>query len=154
MNGALGDRVSEGRASENQIVVGVDGSEPAAAALRWALTQAELTGSTILAVIAWDFPAFYSWEGGSLPPEDFEDAATKALDETVERVLAETGSQVPVDREVIHGHAAHVLLKAAGGARMLVVGGHAHGGFLSTMLGSVSQRCAHHSKCPVVIVPG
>lgn len=65
--------------SERTIVVGVDGSEPAACALRWAVKQAALTGSTVRAVGAWEFPAFYSWEGGPMPPDDFEDAARKAL---------------------------------------------------------------------------
>jgi hypothetical protein len=46
-------------ASQNafpRIVAGVNGSPPSIAALRWAVHQAQLSGSTIDAVIAWKFP--------------------------------------------------------------------------------------------------
>ena len=39
-----------------RIVAGVDGSESSLAALRWAVRQAELTGATVEAVIAWHYP--------------------------------------------------------------------------------------------------
>ncbi len=39
-----------------RIVAGVDGSPPSINALRWATHQAELTGGTVDAVIAWEFP--------------------------------------------------------------------------------------------------
>src|SRR5262249_60002652 len=50
----------------SRIVVGVDGSPSANAALRWAVRQAELTGDAIEAVIVWQFPivgASYGWAG-------------------------------------------------------------------------------------------
>ena len=39
-----------------RIVAGVDGSPSSIMALRWAVRQAELTGGTVDAVIAWEFP--------------------------------------------------------------------------------------------------
>src|SRR5579859_1701576 len=39
-----------------RIVAGVDGSPSSISALRWATRQAELTGGTVDAVIAWEFP--------------------------------------------------------------------------------------------------
>ena len=135
--------------TEHVIVVGVDGSEPSRAALRWALRQAEHTGAQVRAVAAWEYPAFYSWEGGPMPPDDFQDAARRNLDEAVADVAGEGSG---VQRAVVQGHSAQALLEAATGAELLVVGSRGHGSFYRTLLGSVSQRCAVHAKCPVVIV--
>lgn len=135
--------------TENVIIVGVDGSEPSRAALRWAMRQAEHTGAAVRAVVAWEYPAFYSWEGGPMPPDDFQQAAERNMHDAVDAV---TGPGSAVERVVVHGHSAQALLEAADGAELLVVGSRVHGGFYRTLLGSVSQRCAVHAKCPVVIV--
>jgi nucleotide-binding universal stress UspA family protein len=55
---------------------------------------------------------------------------------------------------VIFGHPAQVLLDAADGADLLVVGSRGHGGFAEAMLGSVGQHLVHHAPCPVVIIRG
>ena len=75
-------------ATQNVIVVGVDGSEPSRSALRWALEQAELTNSQVRAVVAWEYPAFYSWEGGPMPPDEFQDTAARSMNEAVDEVAA------------------------------------------------------------------
>ncbi|MHA6799411.1 universal stress protein [Bounagaea algeriensis] len=137
------------------IVVGVDGSPSAKAALQWAVQQGEWTGARLRAVAAWEFPAFYSWEGGPMPPDDFEEAARTSMNESVDEIEHE-GTRVAIDREVHHGHAAQVLLDASQAAdvELLVVGSRGHGSFYGALLGSVSQRCAQHAKVPVVIVRG
>jgi len=45
-----------------------------------------------------------------------------------------------------------VLLDAAAGADLLVVGSRGYGGFAEALLGSVGQHCVHHATCPVVII--
>jgi nucleotide-binding universal stress UspA family protein len=47
-----------------------------------------------------------------------------------------------------------VLVDAAQGAQLLVVGSRGHGRFERLLLGSVSQALAQHSPCPVVIHRG
>jgi nucleotide-binding universal stress UspA family protein len=55
---------------------------------------------------------------------------------------------------VINGHPAEALIYAADGADLLVVGSRGHGSFAEALLGSVSQHCVHHARCPVLIVRG
>lgn len=136
----------------NKIVVGIDGSPSSVAALDWALDQAERTGATVEAITAWEYPAFYSWEGGAISPREFEGAASVTVENVVDAALEERGTSVSVRTQVIQGHSAQTLLEASQGAELLVVGSRGHGGFVGALLGSVSQKCAHHSPCPVVIV--
>jgi nucleotide-binding universal stress UspA family protein len=59
---------------------------------------------------------------------------------------------IRIERRVVEGAAAAVLVEESRGADLLVVGSRGHGGFAQLLLGSVSQQCAHHAECPVVIV--
>jgi nucleotide-binding universal stress UspA family protein len=59
---------------------------------------------------------------------------------------------VQINPVLVHGPAAKALLERAEGADLLVVGSRGRGGFAGLLLGSVSQQCAHHAPCPVVIV--
>lgn len=138
-----------------RIVVGVDGSEPSRAALRWAVHQAELTGGSVQAVMAWHWPVMADGMGWAPAPEagtsDFGEVAAKELAEVVAEQVSPAGA-TRVTTSVVEGSAAHVLLQAAAGADLLVVGCRGHGGFAGLLLGSVSQYLAHHSPCPIVIV--
>ena len=135
-----------------RIVVGVDGFECSTAALRWAIHQAKLTGAVVEAVTAWQVPA-----GSGLIPAadmpDYQDDARMVLTEAItETCMIDT--DVQVRPRVVEGRAAQVLVEAANGAELLVVGNRGHGGLAEALLGSVSQYCVHHASCPVVIMRG
>ena len=139
-----------------RIVAGVDGSPSSLAALHWAVRQAQRTGATVDAVIAWQFPATgnFGWAPVSgIDDLDFESFAKHTLEEAIGS-LGEEAAGVPVQPLVVPGLAAQVLLDAAVGADLLVVGSRGRGGFADALLGSVSQHCVHHASCPVVVIRG
>ncbi|MER7846335.1 universal stress protein [Kitasatospora sp. NPDC096077] len=135
---------------EHRIVVGIDGSAPSKAALRWAVGQAVLTGAAVHAVAAWEYPSLYGWFS-PMVDESFEQAAHRTLTAEVNEVV---GARHPVEirESLLPGHAADVLLEAAEEADLLVLGSRGRGAFARALLGSVSTRCAVHGVCPVVIV--
>jgi nucleotide-binding universal stress UspA family protein len=142
------------------IVVGVDHSAGAKAALRFALEEARLRQATLRVVHAWQFGYIGATTGleGALPAvggelEDFRRGAEAALEETLKDVGADNDG-VAIERRVDQGTAAAVLVEESRGADLLVVGSRGHGGFAQLLLGSVSQQCAQHAFCPVVIVRG
>ena len=142
--------MSNTKASE-VIVVGIDGSDASIDALRWAAAQARRTGASLRVVTAWDLPMSYGWAPGY--PEGYDpEAAAEGL--LVGAISAELGQHEDLEVETVvrEGHPAPVLLEAAADASLLVVGSRGHGSFAGMMLGSVSDHCAAHVPCPVVIV--
>lgn len=131
------------------IVVGVDGSETSANALRWAAAQAEATGAALHVVAVWTMPTGYGW-GPDVSNLDLEGEARNGLDRTVAQVLGDK-PRVPLVARVEHGPAAQVLVAASRDAALLVVGSRGRGGFTGLLLGSVSQHCAQSAACPVLI---
>jgi nucleotide-binding universal stress UspA family protein len=145
--------------ASQQIVVGVDGSTSSIQALKWAIGQAALikttlTGASIEAVIAWQFPNTH----GALLPDtgDYPVLAAENLDKAIAAARnASTGpgeADVTITSYVGEGPAAEILLDRARHARLLVVGNRGHGGFSEALLGSVSQNVVHHAACPVVVI--
>jgi nucleotide-binding universal stress UspA family protein len=145
--------MADGADAGPRIVVGVDGSPPSCQALRWAAGQARLTGASLQVVTSWEYPTTYGW----VPPypPDFDPAgdARRLLEQTVGDVLGDDPG-VEIGVEVAEGHAAPVLVEAARGAALLVVGNRGHGGFAGMLLGSVSEHCVRHAPCPVTVVRG
>ncbi|MFG2859207.1 universal stress protein [Streptomyces sioyaensis] len=140
-----------------RIVVGVDGSPSSKEALRWAVRQAEVTHDGVNAVIAWEYPPLYGSIGWLDAPQslaqDMKVWAAQTLDDAITEVV-KTGDTSRVTPTVAYGTAAAVLLEAARGASLLVVGSRGHGGFSGALLGSVSQHCTQHAPCPVVVIRG
>lgn len=141
------------RAGGQRIVAGVDGSPSSLEALRWAIGQAELADGTVDAVIAWQYPGAatgFGW-GAIADNTDYAELAAKTVAEAIS-LAVDPGSDVPVRPVVVEGHPAQVLVDIAADADLLVVGSRGHGGFAGALLGSVSQHCTHHARCPVVVI--
>jgi nucleotide-binding universal stress UspA family protein len=136
-----------------RIVVGVDGSANARAALGWALEEARLRHAALDVVHAWQLP----FQGGSpvsmleLPADELERVARRVLDGAM--AGADRTGLREVEALLICDHPARALLDTAKGADLLVVGSRGRGGFAGLLLGSVSQKILHHAPCPVVVIP-
>jgi nucleotide-binding universal stress UspA family protein len=146
------------------VVVGVDGSPGARAALTEALVAAARRGAALDVVAA--CPVALVWTGGApldVPAAEAvrADAERRAQDLVDEVRSEESHAGVPgvtdVDVRVVAaaGPPVGVLLEAAEGADLLVVGSRGRGAMRSALLGSVALHCVSHSPCPVVVVhPG
>jgi nucleotide-binding universal stress UspA family protein len=137
-----------------RIVVGVDGSEPSAAALRWASDEALRRAALLEAVIAWRPTAAIA------PPAGHPSASTRSVEERhsdAESILnlalreIDAGT-VEIERKVMRGTPHRVLQDAARGASMLVIGGRT-GPLAGKLPWSTGRQVVHEARCPVVVVP-
>lgn len=139
------------------VVVGVDGSEGSALALRWAVDEAAARGARLSVVHGWWTP--YPIPPGGLglapaDPEQFTEQSEQLLQEMVDDAVTRAGrTPGAIERLPIQEPAAPALLDRAKDAALLVVGSRGRGGFTGLLLGSTSQQCIHHSTCAVVVVP-
>jgi nucleotide-binding universal stress UspA family protein len=140
-----------GHKNEHFIVVGVDGSEPSLDALRWAARQSRLTGATLRVLTTWEVSVGTGWAATFPVDYDPEAIAKQVLDAAISSVLGPS-PDIAVERTVEEGHAGPVLLAAASGADLLVVGSHGHGAIAGVLLGSVSEHLVRHAPCAIVVV--
>lgn len=137
------------------IVVGFDGSPHARAALEYAAREALSHGADLRVVSVWHVPTMaYAAGIGPAPgfdPHELEEAARQTASHALEQ-MGRDATRLTVETRVREGHPAHVLVEEAAEADLLVLGSRGLGGFRGLLLGSVSQQCAAHARCPVVIV--
>lgn len=151
--GAGGEAVDGRRA----VVVGVDDSPNAQRALRWAFDEAQRRDVTLMVVHVYPWPPEWTLEAGTSPEhlDDYQsevhDRAVEVVDRLVDQL--EVSATADVERVVLAGPPAGVLLGQAGSERLLVMGTHGRGALGRTLFGSVSHQCLHHANGPVVVVP-
>jgi nucleotide-binding universal stress UspA family protein len=127
-----------------RLVVGVNGSKSARAALHWAVASAsEGEDVSVHAVAAWE----------ATQPNKSRSKVAEMLAREI-GVLPETDrARVDITTEVTQGLPSEVLSEASQDADMLVLGRQGHGKAWYMMFGSTSEECARKADCPVVIVP-
>ena len=136
------------------IVVGIDGSPPADAALAFALQEARLRKLPLRIVCAWEVAAIEYAGAAFAPTPDAAAEAEHRAEEVLTRAVETIGREPGVEIEAVAapGHPPAVLVEHSEGATLLVVGTRGRGGFASLVLGSVSQAVAHRGLCPLAIV--
>jgi nucleotide-binding universal stress UspA family protein len=154
------DRTGQGAGADEEfrgprVVVGVDFSTGARAAVLFALEDAARRGVPVEAVSAYRPPDYWMdfYAVSSYQPDRVRGAALDRLRAFVDEVVRDRPQPPPqVITRVVMGSAADVLILESHGADLLVVGSRGHGGFASMLLGSVSMQCAQHASCPVTVV--
>ncbi len=146
--------------SAARVVVGVDGSPDADAAIRWAGAHARATGGTVILMAAWRS----NFAAGSSEPQDAARAAESitatlaeqaraSLDAAVQRCgLDELG--VSVERLVVEGDPSEALLRAADteNASLIAIGNRGDSATSRLLRGSVAHYTLHHATIPVAVI--
>lgn len=142
-----------------KIVVGVDGSAHAAAALHWAAEEASLRSATLEVVHAWSFvPVTTPADSGLVPMAwtdnvELLDVTRQAAEDAAAAQVADVlGPDHDAVVSVVEGGPAEALLAACEGADLLVVGNRGRGNLAAALLGSTSAKVADSAPCPVVVV--
>lgn len=142
--------------ADDHVVVGVDGSEQATTAVRWATREAARRGVALHVVHAWVWP-LYRVSLNAPPGAPFAGGLRAAAEQVLADAVAtarETDPRVEVDTELVVGEPATALLRAAEAASLLVVGNRGIGGFAGLLLGSTGVSASARAACPVVVVRG
>jgi nucleotide-binding universal stress UspA family protein len=140
-----------------RVVVGVDGSPDAALALEEAAKEAVMRGARLDVVHVWHPPYVVNPIGAVVLLSEegaLHDGAASLLEAIADGGLAHLDQRPErVEKVLVKGHnTARILVDVAKEAELLVVGSRGLGGFAGLLLGSVSQQCAHHATCPVLLV--
>ncbi|MDS2173147.1 universal stress protein [Nesterenkonia sp. CL21] len=141
-------------ATRHGVVVGVDGSDHARAALHTGARLAASAGVPLTAVFAYPI-SHYAVQAASYGQPVVDEAGIRDEGENMLRqALAEAGADRADVRGVVkRGPAPQALAELSSNASTIVVGTRGRGGFTGMLLGSTSASLPSRSHCPVIIVP-
>jgi nucleotide-binding universal stress UspA family protein len=135
----------------DKILVGVDRSEEANRALRWALQEGRFRQAPVEVLGAWSYLDQKDLTGEDFDASFGDEQAAAALHEIVAPEQADH-EDVTVEERVVCELPGRALVDASRDAAMVVVGARGLGAIRGRLLGSVSDHVVHHSHCPVVVV--
>ncbi|MFT5203536.1 MAG: nucleotide-binding universal stress UspA family protein [Candidatus Aldehydirespiratoraceae bacterium] len=142
-------------AQTSEVVVGIDGSEHALDALRWAVSNFGET-ATIVAITSWQTPI----EGpipygvGRFDLRAFNSAAKTTVNEAADTVCQEFGLEdSAIARKVGEGDRRWILAHQATTADLLVLGQRGRTGLPHFVLGSTTTAMIHRPQCPTAVIP-
>ncbi len=142
--------------SDRIVIVGVDGSDGSASALRWACEHADHLGSIEPVMTFVSGPFEYGFDhadvGDGESREDGEPYRSEAVLRLQHFLEAHAPSLVG-SGVVLERHPGPGLVKAATASELLVVGTRGWGGRIDLSVGSVGAYCARHATVPVALIP-
>lgn len=150
---------AEAGESQRDVVVGVDDSENARTALRWAIDYADVANQqlTVLHVaepppppIPADYPFPLTY-----PRTAVHNQIRRWLRELVAKEVADLGFEprLGIKVRVLEGNPAAVLVDQSARTSLTVCGRRGSGGFRRLRIGSVASALAHHGHSTLVVTP-
>jgi nucleotide-binding universal stress UspA family protein len=140
----------------SEIVVGIDGGQPAQAALRWAAKLARATQSRLRAVCVLEWPVGFT-AGSSPGPGPTLQLPDSAVDGSYRHGMVRVFDEVdpPADWRFhfASGDPGEVLVQLAEESDLLVIGSREHATAGRAISGGTGHYCLSHSTCPFVTVP-
>ena len=143
--------------AQGPIVVGIDASAGAEAALRWALADATTHKAAVRVVCAYrtvDYDPMLMWSGLREPVLEHSHAVAEDVVAKAIKHAAELDANVQVQGEAIDGNPVPVLAEESHRGSLLVLGSRHRSAVGASFLGSVSAAVAARSACPVVVLGG
>jgi nucleotide-binding universal stress UspA family protein len=138
------------------IVVGVDGSAPSDAAVRWAADEAVLRKLQLTLVCAIGTPAL-PWPTAPVPAKlrQREELTSRTIFDGAIRIAKDTikdSGRTEIESQLLHSAPVPTLVDMSKYSDMVVVGARGLGAARSILLGSVSTGLIHHAHCPVAVI--
>ena len=142
--------------SGRTVVVGIDGSEIALRAVRWASAEATRRKIPLRVVTAFDWTQNHAMGeiqlGASYRDIMLNQARRNLADATA---LAEGAAEgIEVEQQLVVGFPIAVLAAESERAQLVVIGDRGLGGVSGLLLGSVAAGLGAHAKSPLVVVRG
>ncbi|XP_028768263.1 universal stress protein A-like protein [Neltuma alba] len=155
--------MEEGGGEKKKVMVGIDESECSRYALEWTLQNLAhtLADSKLIIFSAQpidDLGYAYASSLGAAPPELIQSLQEnrKKLTLALLQKAKEICDQHGIDAETLTetGNPKEAICEAVEKLKvqLLVLGSHGKGSLQRAFLGSVSNYCVHHAKCPVLVV--
>lgn len=146
----------------DKVLLPTDGSETADKAIVFAARLLENTSCKVTMLSVVEEPVYSAfWSDGLIAPEVLmppPEELREELDLKAEEALKESAKPlrdagIEVQAKVRFGNPAGEIIQEAeeGEYDMVLMGSHGRGALGGFLLGSVSNRVAHHAKCPVLI---
>lgn len=139
-------------AAEAPVVVGVDDSPSAQAALGFAVEEAAARGVELRVIRAWP-PVTGIWQESPIATGVVTEQERRPFDELIAGWQQKYPS-VAISAVGVVRHPATALTEASRDAQLVVVGTRGRGAVRGTALGSVSQHVLRHAACTVAVTRG
>ena len=134
--------------SSERVVVGIDGSDAALNAAKWAVAEAVSRNIPLRLIHAIPQRDADGAQGDESLDIEYAQTSLRAADAALQGM----GDPVKVECDIVHGSPESALIEASRRAAMICVGSVGTGWMARTVLGSTAGAVAARAHCPVAVI--